>query len=167
MEDIRSNIGKGNFSKIGKLIFIPALIIVLCSSCFAQTMDVNSKNYYENLETDSTVDPDTIAQILMDVNCENYCENIEIDPAINPGTITVCYPNSCSYGLGCLPIDYPCDYGYECCNYYCSGGVNGLCFVDSDCPGYQTGEQVCCNYVCQQSCGTGGDLGAGTCALVI
>ena len=53
--------------------------------------------------------------------------------------------------VGCLPPGYACDYGYECCSYYCSGGSNGVCFVDSDCPGYQTGDQVCCNYICQQS----------------
>jgi hypothetical protein len=73
--------------------------------------------------------------------------------------------------VGCLPPGYACDYGYECCSYYCSGGSNGVCFVDSDCPGYQTGDQVCCNYICQQSCGSGSNSGSsavspGTCVLV-
>ncbi len=142
MKNVDSNIGNERFSKIlGNplkccLMIIPALIIMLSSSCFA---------------------------VLMDINCENYCENIELDPAIDPDTIAVCYPNSCSYpGYGCLPPSYPCDFGYECCDYYCSGGVNGFCFVDGDCPG----EQVCCNYNCQQSCGSGGDLGAGICAAI-
>ena len=151
MKDVRALLEMNAFSKIlGKplkswLIIIPAQIIMLASPCFAQ--------------------------ILMDVNCENYCENIEIDPAIDPDSINVCYPN-CSYaGFGCLPPGYPCDYGYECCSYYCSGGSNGVCYDDTDCPGYNTGEQVCCAGICQSTCEPGSNSGssgsyAGTCKLV-
>ena len=69
------------------LLIIPAILLVLFPSCFAQTIEA-------------------------DVTCLTYCDVIETDPAIDPDTITVCYPNSCSYGCGSGFSD--CDGNGEC-----------------------------------------------------
>jgi hypothetical protein len=136
------------------LLVIPAIFLILFPSCFAQ-----------NIETD--------------VTCITYCDVIETDPAIDPDTITVCYPDSCSYGCAsgwsdcngdgtcectgecdesgnCLSRPLGCEYGTDDCNgdgfCDCMGTCNqGVCSPCSEGTDDCNGDGTCdCVGICDQ-----------------